>query len=83
MEEVGLSRVQVLPVVHKLSFNSGKEMWNWVTSSNPIAIQMISGLNDHQRTQVCQILDKMIRERSSGQESAILEAAVNIGIGIK
>jgi hypothetical protein len=83
MEAAGLSNVQVKPVVHNLSFHSGKEMWNWVTSSNPIATQMISGLNTHQRTQVCQILDEMIRERSGGQEPAILEAAVNIGIGIK
>jgi ubiquinone/menaquinone biosynthesis C-methylase UbiE len=83
MEEAGLKRVKVIPVVHKLFFNSGKEMWNWVTSSNPLAIQMISGLNDHQRNQVCQILDEMIRERSDGQEPAILEADVNIGIGRK
>lgn len=83
MEETGLRNVQVKPVVHKLSFHSGKEMWNWVTNSNPIAMQIISGLDDDQRFRVRQILDKMIRERSGGREPAILEAAVNIGIGEK
>lgn len=83
MEEAGLKNVQVKPVVHKLSFHSGKEMWNWVTSSNPIATAMISGLDDEQRFRVRQILDERIRERSRGQEPAILEIAVNIGIGEK
>jgi ubiquinone/menaquinone biosynthesis C-methylase UbiE len=83
MEEAGLRNVKVNPVVHKLSFRSGKEMWNWVTSSNPIATQMISGLDDGQRNRVRQSLDERIRERSGGQGQAILEVAVNIGIGEK
>jgi ubiquinone/menaquinone biosynthesis C-methylase UbiE len=83
MEDAGLKNVQVNPIVHKLSFRSGKEMWNWVTSSNPITTDMISGLNNQQRTQVRQILDEMIRERSGGRHMAILKAAVNIGIGRK
>lgn len=83
MEEAGLSQVQVRPVVHRLSFHSGKEVWNWVTSSNPIMMQMISGLNDQQKTQVRQILHEMIQERPNGQEPAVLEAIVNISIGIK
>lgn len=83
MEEGGLRNVQVKPVVHKLSFQSGKEMWNWVTSGNPIVTQMISPLDDEQRNKVGQILEEILRERSSGQEPAILEVAVNIGIGEK
>jgi len=83
MEEAGLSNVEVKTVLHKLSFHSGKDMWNWVTSSNPIATQMISGLDDEQRNQVVQMLEERIRERSGGQEPAMLESAVNIGIGEK
>lgn len=83
MEEVGLRNVQVKPIVHELSFHSGDEMWNWVTSSNPIATEMISGLNDQQRTEVRQVLDKIIRERSGDRDIAFLETAVNIGIGRK
>ncbi|MCG2461505.1 methyltransferase domain-containing protein [Flavobacteriaceae bacterium F89] len=83
MEEAGLRNVKVNPVVHKLSFRSGREMWNWVTSSNPIATQMISGLDDKQKNQVVKILEEKMEERSKGQEPAILEVAVNIGIGEK
>jgi hypothetical protein len=46
-------------------------------------MQMISGLNDQQKTQVRQILHEMIHERPNGQEPAVLEAIVNISIGIK
>ena len=83
MEEAGLKNVQMKPVAHELSFHSGKEMWNWVTSSNPIVTQMISGLDVAQRNQVRQILEEGLRERSAGLQPAILEVAVNIGIGTK
>lgn len=83
MEAAGLHKVQVMPVVHKLSFNTGTEMWNWVTSSNPIALQMISGLNDDQKNQVVQSLDAHIRNRSNEEGSAVLQVAVNVGIGEK
>ncbi len=83
MEEAGLKNVQVKPVAHNISFYSGHEMWNWVTSSNPIVTQMISGLDVAQRNQVKQILEVRIRERSAGLQPAILEVAVNIGIGTK
>ena len=83
MEEAGLKNVQVNPIEHKLAFRSGKEMWNWVTSSNPIGKEMISGLNDEQRTQVLKILDERIRERSGDDGAANLNVAVNIAIGVK
>lgn len=81
MKAAGLRNVQVKPIMHQLSFRTGKEMWNWVTSSNPIAMQMISGLDEEQRYQVVQILEERIRQRSGKQEQAILDVAVNIGIG--
>jgi ubiquinone/menaquinone biosynthesis C-methylase UbiE len=83
MEEAGLRNVQVTPVIHKLIFRSGKEMWNWVTSSNPIVTKMISGMDHMERIRVCQILDEMMLEHSGEGDTAILEAAVNIGIGEK
>lgn len=83
MKEAGLRNVQVNPVVHKLSFHSGKEMWNWVTSSNPIATEMVSSLDEEQTNQVVQVLDGRLRERSERQGRAILKVAVNIGVGRK
>jgi hypothetical protein len=44
---------------------------------------MISGLDVAQRNQVRQILEEGLRERSAGLQPAILEVAVNIGIGTK
>src|SRR3546814_20208078 len=61
MKEAGLLHVRVVPVAHSLPFRAGGEMWNWVTSSNPIALEMISSLDDEQRNQVVQLLEKRIR----------------------
>jgi len=83
MEQAGLRNVLVKPIIHKLSFRSGIALWNWVTSSNPIVTRMISDLDEEQINLVIQILEQRIRERSSGQKSAILEVAVNIAIGVK
>jgi len=83
MEEPGLRNVRIEPAVERLPFSSGKEMWDWVTNSNPIAREMATGLDDEQRFRVRQILDERIQERSGGHDTAILEAAVHIGIGTK
>jgi len=83
MAEARLGNVWVAPVVHKLFFNSGKEMWNWVTSSDPIMTQMISHLDDRQKNRVGEILEQRIRERSFGQAPATLDVGVNIAIGEK
>ncbi|NND33433.1 MAG: methyltransferase domain-containing protein [Saprospiraceae bacterium] len=83
MEAAGLENVRVRPFIHRLSFYTGRQMWNWVTSSNPITNEMISGLADRQKKRLVQILEDRIKERSRGKEPAILEVGVNIGIGEK
>ena len=83
MNEAGLRNVRVNAVVHKLSFQSGKEMWNWVTSSNPIATKTIAEMDQEQRIRIRQILDERIRDRLDGRGMAVLKAAVHIGIGKK
>lgn len=83
MEEAGIKNVLVKPIAHRLSFHTGAEIWKWVTSCNPLANQIISGLDYEQKHLVRQILEEWIRERSDNHKTAILEAAVNIGIGEK
>lgn len=83
MEEAGLINVQVKPGILQLFFRSGRDMWNWVTSSNPIVIQMISGIDQEKKARIRQILDEMIRERSGEGNEALIQAAVHIGIGKK
>ncbi len=83
MAEAGLGNVQVKPVVYKVFFHTGKEMWNWFTSSNPTITQMISDLDDGQKNQVVEMLEQTIRERPYGKVPATLEVGVNIAIGEK
>ena len=83
MEQAGLINVLVNPVVHELSFHTGKAMWNWVTSSNPIMTRMISGLSDEQIKSVVKILEQRIREHCGRQEAAIIKVVVNIAVGVK
>jgi ubiquinone/menaquinone biosynthesis C-methylase UbiE len=83
MEEAGLRDVRIEPGVERLPFRSGNEMWEWVTNSNPIAVQLISGLTDDQKIEVQAILDDMLQERAKIKAVAVLEAGVYIGIGAK
>ena len=83
MEEAGLRKVRSYQIVHKQFFRSGQEMWNWVTSSNPMVIKMIAGMDEEQKTQIRHILDEMIRQRAGRQDKAVFEAEVYIGLGEK
>ena len=56
-------------------------LWNVFTSSNPIGAQLVGGLTPEQRTDVWQVLDGMLRERSGGGPGAVLHADINIGTG--
>jgi SAM-dependent methyltransferase len=83
MTGAGLKDVRVESGVERLEFRTGKEMWDWVVNSNPIAAAMVADLTDEQRADVQQVLHGMLRERSTGSGPAVLTAAVNIGIGTK
>lgn len=83
MAEAGLREIRVEPGAERLEFESGKQMWDWVTSSNPIAVGMVAGLSEQQKAEVQQVLDGMLRERSEGRRTAIVNCAVHIGIGTK
>jgi len=83
MNEAELKDIAIEPGVERLTFRTGKEMWDWVTNSNPIPVQMISNLTEEQKVDVQLALDDMLRERASGKAVAVLEAEVNIGIGTK
>lgn len=83
MVEVGLKEILIKKSKEWLEFSSGWDMWNWVINSNPVATEMISDLTDSQKTEVRQALDDMLQKRSGSKATAILEAAVNIGIGTK
>jgi ubiquinone/menaquinone biosynthesis C-methylase UbiE len=83
MTEAGLSEVRVEPGTEKLPFLSGAEMWDWVTNSNPVAVEMVADLSVDARSRVREALDELLRERSAGEGPAVVEAAVHIAIGRK
>lgn len=83
MTEAGLEDVRVEPGTERLEFTSGKHIWDWVTNSNPIAVGMVADLTEQQKAEVQRVLDGMLRERSEGRPTAVLNCAVNIGIGTK
>lgn len=83
MAAAGLKDIRIEQLAEKLEFRSGGEMWNWVTNSNPIAKDLITGLSGKQKNEVQQTLDDMLRDRSGGNTKAVLRADVNIAIGKK
>lgn len=81
--EAGLNDVRIAADAEKLELYSGRELWDWVVNSNPIAGMLIAELSDEQITAVQQELDNMTRERSGGSGPAVLLNPVHIGIGTK
>lgn len=79
----GLTDVTVETTTWDMTFRSGTHMWTMVTSSNPIGAQLVAGLTAQQRADVEQVLDGILRERSSGRPGAVLHTDVNIGVGTK
>lgn len=83
LAEADLHDIRVEPGTERLEFESGQQMWDWVTNSNPIAQMLIADLTETQRADVRQALDDMFRERSGRNGPAALTGPVHIGIGTK
>ena len=68
-----------------LEFETGKELWNWVIWSNPVAEMVLGELNlsSGERESIEQTLEGMVRERAGGSGVAKLTIPVNIGVGTK
>ncbi len=83
--EAGLKDIRVETITEKLEFQSGQQLWDWLTNSNPIVGTMLADLSltKEQRALVQQALDDMIRKRSGGSGPAVLTNPINIGIGTK
>lgn len=81
LAEAGLHGVTVEPVTWEMPFESATHFWNVVTSSNPIGAALVADLTERQRTDVQQVAEGMLRERSQGRPRAILTTEMNIGLG--
>jgi ubiquinone/menaquinone biosynthesis C-methylase UbiE len=85
MVNAGLKDVRVEETTEKMKYQSGKQLWDWVTNSNPIVGMMLGqlNLNEEQIAVIQQALDDLVRERAAGSGTAVLISPINIGIGTK
>jgi len=67
----------------RIEVRSGRELWDWMLGSNPIAGMIVGDLPADQQATVRQVLDGVLRERSDGTSPAVLSAPLNIGVGTK
>ena len=85
LAKAGLKDIRVETIPEKLEFQSGKQLWDWLVNSNPIAGMILAELNltKEQTAVVQQALERLVRERSGGSGPAVLTNPINIGIGTK
>jgi ubiquinone/menaquinone biosynthesis C-methylase UbiE len=83
LTDAALKDVRVEHTAERPAFTSGQEMWDWVLNGNPIPGMMVADLTESRRAQLRQILDHMLRERAGANGRAVLNNAINIGIGTK
>ena len=81
----GLTGVQVETITETTEHKTGKDLWDWLVWSNPIVETILAslGLTSDERNVVQHTLEKMVRERAGGSNSAKLTNPVNIGVGVK
>ena len=82
--EAGLRDVTVdTSSQERITVRTGKQLWNWCLGGNPIPGMLVAELTARQRADIIQVLDGMIREQSGGNNSTVLTAPLNIGVGTK
>jgi ubiquinone/menaquinone biosynthesis C-methylase UbiE len=85
LADAGLKDVEIATVTEVMEFASGKELWDWLVSSNPVAEAILAdqAVTNEERGILSQTLDRMVRERAAGSGLAKLTNAINIGVGTK
>jgi pimeloyl-ACP methyl ester carboxylesterase/ubiquinone/menaquinone biosynthesis C-methylase UbiE len=81
----GLGQVIVETVTETLSFDTGRALWDWLVSSNPIVERMLAGqgVTAAEREKIVQALEGLVRDRAAGAPPAQLTVPVNVGVGVK
>jgi ubiquinone/menaquinone biosynthesis C-methylase UbiE len=82
MAAAGLKDIRVETVDHGMEIQSGKQLWDMLTSAAPPIGALVANLTEEQMVGVQQALDGMIHQRSGGGP-AVLNMQVHIGIGMK
>jgi SAM-dependent methyltransferase len=85
LASAGLSDIRVETIIETTSFQTGKELWEWLISSNPIVEAVLGQLNlsTDEREIIQRSLEERVRDRATRDGPAMLSNPINIGIGTK
>lgn len=85
LDAAGLKQVQVETITETTKFQTGTELWEWLTGSNPIVETILAelALTGGERVGVLQALEQLVRERADNSGFAELTNPINIGIGTR
>ena len=80
----GLKNIAVEAVTEATEFRTGKELWEWIIWSNPIAETVLASLSltGAERDRIVDELARLVRVRA-GNGAAVLTNPINIGVGTK
>jgi ubiquinone/menaquinone biosynthesis C-methylase UbiE len=77
----GLRDVGLETITETLEFASGRRMWDWVTTSNPVAEVLVGDASEREREAIREALEDAVRERADDDGVARLTNPVHIAIG--
>ena len=86
LADAGLEDVIVETFTETTEHGSGRDLWEWLLSSNPIVERILGGmlaLSAEERGTVEGVLEDLVRARAAPGSAAILTNPVNVGIGTK
>jgi ubiquinone/menaquinone biosynthesis C-methylase UbiE len=85
LASAGLTDIRVETITETTPFLSGKELWEWLISSNPIVEAVLGHLNlsTDEREIIQSSLEELVRDRARRGGPAMLSNPINIGIGTK
>jgi ubiquinone/menaquinone biosynthesis C-methylase UbiE len=81
----GLTAVTVETITETTEFPGGKQLWDWLVSSNPIVEAVLADLDlsGDERGTIQATLETLVRERAGDGGVAALTNPINIGVGTK
>lgn len=81
----GLREVRVEQTAEHLEIASGAVLWDWLLNSNPIVRGVLAALEltPEETAAIPKALERLVRKRAGGKETALLTSPINIGVGTK
>jgi ubiquinone/menaquinone biosynthesis C-methylase UbiE len=80
MTDAGLSDVRIETIDTTMSFTAGHELWDLITSSNPLGRNIVSRLSPAQADEVRRVLDGMLYERNT-EGDGLLHNPMHLAVG--